>query len=292
MNYCAPNPTELSPLDVMGMQRLYGRKPGANFVSARGECIWGMSGAALLGACGPGVLQGGFAPTGDSLRLSVYTGLWSFTTETAIAPGGVGPLVMSTGAPNPTWDRYHFTNVSIRGLAGMKLNVAWASTTPGALVNVWEDGSVGWASNVAANDVWTFQPNGSITGIGGNCLDVQWGNATSGTPVWMWGCNGGPAQQWRVSAGDEIRSALGDAVGVPKCLEANRDETDTVTPFPSGIPVRIADCNGSLRQKWSLRGAITTMDNWGCLDATGSNGAAVQQLMCAPSEEQTFDYHW
>jgi hypothetical protein len=291
MNYCAPNPTELSPLDIMGMQRIYGRKPGASFVSSRGECVSGIPGSGVLGQCTSGSLVGGFAAASDTIRLLTFTGTF-FQTETALVPSGVGQLLMSTGTPNPSWDRYHFTNVSMRGLAGKKLNVAWASTAPGALVNVWEDGSVGWASNVATNEEWTFNADGSITGIGGNCLDVQWGNPASGTPVWMWGCNGGPAQKWRLTAGDQIQSVLGDAVGVPKCLEANRDEADTSLPFPQGIPVRIADCNGSLRQKWSLRGAVTTMDNWGCLSAAGSLGAPVSQVQCATAEEQTFDYHW
>ena len=66
----------------------------------------------------------------------------------------------------------------------------WASTSPGAAVNVWEDGSVGWASNVAANEQWTFMSDGTIRGIGGQCLDVQWGSSAPGTHVfWYDGAN-------------------------------------------------------------------------------------------------------
>jgi hypothetical protein len=296
MNYCAPNPTQLSPLDIMGIQRLYGRKPGAAFVSSRGTCVNTAFSSVVLGSCTSGSLIGGFNPTGDSIRevfLSFTGGILAVFTGSAAAPssGGIGALTMTTGAVNPGWDRYHFQNISIRGLAGKKLNVGWASTSPGASVATWEDGTVGWASSVAANELWTFVSDGSIHGIGGQCLDVQWGNAASGTPVWMWPCNGGAAQRWRLSPGDEIVSALGDAVGVRKCLEADRDETDLSTPLATNQPVRIADCNGSLRQKWSIRGAVTTMDNFGCLSAPGPAGA-VSQVFCNGGTDQQLDYHW
>jgi hypothetical protein len=293
MNYCAPNPTELSPLDIMGIQRLYGRKPGANLVSARGGCVSSLFGSVMQGGCGPGTLLGGFNPIGDSIRLMnlSLSPFPIFTSGAAAAPasGGIGILAFSTGALNPGWDRYYFRNVSIRGLGGKKLNVAWASTSAGAEVNTWEDGTVGWASSVAANEQWTFMPDGTIRGIGGQCLDVQWGNPASGTPVWMWPCNGGSAQQWRLGGGDQILSLV---AGQVKCLEANRDENDLATPLPQGQPVRIADCNGSLRQKWSVRGPITTMDNYGCVTAPGTSGTPILQTFCNGTADQIIDVHW
>ncbi|HSR99587.1 MAG TPA: ricin-type beta-trefoil lectin domain protein [Kofleriaceae bacterium] len=290
MNYCAPNPTQLSPLDIMGIQRLYGRKPGGNLVSARGGCVTSLFGMVMQSSCSPGGLLGGFNPAGDAIRLFNFQPP-VLIPGTAMAPaaGGIGNLSFTTGATNPGWDRYYFRNVSIRGLAGKKLNVAWASTAAGAEVNTWEDGSVGWASSVAANEQWTFMPDGTIRGIGGQCLDVQWGNPASGTPVWMWPCNGGSAQQWRLAAGDQIISLV---AGQVKCLEANRDENDLSTPLAQAQPVRIADCNGSLRQKWSVRGPLTTMDNFGCLNAPGTTGSLLGQLACSGSIDQTIDVHW
>jgi hypothetical protein len=292
MNYCAPNPTALSPLDILGIQRLYGRKPGANIVSSRGACVNSLFGLILTGGCGPGTLIGGFNPIGDAIRLFNF----SFTPPTimggaAMAPpaGGIGPLSFTPGAINPGWDRYYFRNVSIRGLAGKKLNVAWASTSPGAEVNVWEDGTVGWASNVAANEQWTFMPDGTIRGVGGQCLDVQWGNSTPGTPVWMWPCDANNAQQWRLGANDTIVSLVG---GTTRCLEVNRDENDITTPLAQGNPVRINLCNGSLRQKWHVRGPLTTMDNYGCVTAPGAPGSVVSQTACNGSADQTVDVHW
>jgi len=284
MNYCAPNPTGLSPLDILGIQRLYGHKPQTNLVSTRGTCVNPVGSAVALGACQPGTVQG-ITPYGDNLRLHFASG-----TAYAAAPasGGIGPLMASATA-NPSWDRYQLTNVSLRGLGGKKLNVAFASTAPGAAVQTWEDGSVGWASNVGSNEQWSFLPDLTIRGIGGQCLDVQWGNPASGTPVWMWTCNGGPAQQWKIAADGQIQSVLG---ATPMCLEADRDETDVTTPLAQAQPVRIASCNGSLRQKWIARGAVTTSDLFGCITAGGVDGSAVSQAACDGSAAQIIDVHW
>jgi hypothetical protein len=288
MNYCAPNPTQLSPLDILGIQRLYGRKPGTNLVSSRGECVTSMSSSIVLGDCTSGTLLG-FSPSGDSIRLFNLPGVPTPGAAAAPTAGGVGPLSFTTGALNSFWDRYYFKNVSIRGLAGKKLNVAWASTSPGAGVITWEDGSVGWANNVAANELWTFMTDGTIRGLGGQCLDVQGGNPAPGTPVWMWPCNGGSAQQWHLGANEAIYSLVG---GTTRCLEVDRDENDVSTPLPQSQAVRIANCNGSLRQRWHVRGPLTTIDNYGCIDAPSTTGARVSQIACNGSAEQLIDVHW
>ena len=294
MNYCAGGPTELSPLDILGLQRVYGRKAATNFVSSRGGCVAApYGGAVTLWPCtGSNLL--GFAPAGGSVRSIIYDlGSGVVMLGTAVSdPYYWGGLTMTaTGSVDPNWDIYKFANVTIRGLAGKKLNVAWASTSPGAAVNTWEDGSVGWAANVSSNEQWTFASDDTIRGIGGQCLDVQGANAASGTPVQMWPCHGGSNQQWTLSQGDEIRSALGNG-GTPKCLEVDRDESNISTPLAQAQSVHIADCNGLLRQKWSIRGPVTSMNDAGCFYVAGSVGASVEQQPCASTAERTFDYHW
>jgi hypothetical protein len=105
----------------------------------------------------------------------------------------------------------------------------------------------------------------------------------------MWPCNGGLAQQWKLGVNGSIVSALGST---SMCLEAGRDELDTATPLAQAQPVYIAACNGSLRQKWSIRGPITTIDRFGCVTAPGTTGAAVSQTACNGSADQILDLTW
>jgi len=107
--------------------------------------------------------------------------------------------------------------------------------------------------------------------------------------VWMWPCDANSAQQWRLGPNDTIVSLVG---GTTRCLEVDRDENDISTPLASGNPVRINLCNGTLRQKWNVRGPLTTMDNYGCITAPGAPGSVVSQTACNGSADQTVDVHW
>jgi hypothetical protein len=111
----------------------------------------------------------------------------------------------------------------------------------------------------------------------GLCLDVQWANPASGTPVWIWGCNGGSAQQWVYdrSAQTVVNPAFG------KCLQARPvvltipgippffpSQTFTLDNRSPGVQAEISDCISPppLRQQWTydpeggtLRSALGTV---------------------------------
>ena len=47
----------------------------------------------------------------------------------------------------------------------------------------------------AANQRWTFEPDGTIRALG-YCLDASASGTTDGTLVQVWACNGTHAQEW------------------------------------------------------------------------------------------------
>ena len=90
------------------------------------------------------------------------------------------------------------------------------------------------------------------------CLDVQWGNPAAGTPLWLWRCDGNPAQQWVY---DRRNSRIYNPA-YDKCLDVSYASGQI------GTPVWTWECNGTDAQRWTydyrtgiLENAIgTTLD--------------------------------
>jgi hypothetical protein len=90
----------------------------------------------------------------------------------------------------------------------------------------------------------------------GLCLDVPYSQFESGIQLWMWGCNGSPAQLFtRPSTTPWVNILIGG-----KCLEAYGTE--------NGTPLRLWDCDGSQEQLW-----------W--MDSLGRLTTALAQNKCA-----------
>ncbi|MCZ4125359.1 ricin-type beta-trefoil lectin domain protein [Streptomyces sp. H39-S7] len=106
-----------------------------------------------------------------------------------------------------------------------------ASTTPGAIVDIWD-------CNGSGAQKWTV--GNSSVGNSGLCLDVV-GNATAnGSLVNLWTCNGAPNQQWTVSNGTLVNPASGRCLDIPGSNTTN------------GTQLVIWDCNGGANQRWNL----------------------------------------
>jgi IS1 family transposase len=97
------------------------------------------------------------------------------------------------------------------------------------------------------------------------------GNPASGTPVWLWDCNGGPAQQWAYDR--KAQTVVNTAFG--KCLQARPTVETVALTLPKrnltiayddnrrGVQAEIADCipkrtstlptvsGPALRQQWT-----------------------------------------
>ncbi|HWE29830.1 MAG TPA: ricin-type beta-trefoil lectin domain protein, partial [Polyangia bacterium] len=91
----------------------------------------------------------------------------------------------------------------------------------------------------AANQRWTFEPDGTIRALG-YCLDVTSSGTTDGTLVQVWDCNGTDAQEWIQNPSKAI---INPHAG--KCLDA------TGASIASGTRLEIYDCNSGDNQNWT-----------------------------------------
>ena len=116
----------------------------------------------------------------------------------------------------------------------------------------------------------------------GLCLDVKGVDATPGASVQVWGCNGGPNQQWTLTAAGELRT-----LGGTRCLDAKGAGT------APGTPVISYTCNGQANQRWTVSGnTIHGAGSGLCLDvakASTQPGALVQIWTCNGGGNQAWN---
>ncbi|GAA2806493.1 hypothetical protein GCM10020219_092880 [Nonomuraea dietziae] len=78
------------------------------------------------------------------------------------------------------------------------------------------------------------------------CLDVARGDRTNGTPVILWGCHGGPNQQWRIESfykGPNEGITRLVSVSSGRCFDVHNPPPSpgAVLP-PDNAPLQIWDC--------------------------------------------------
>lgn len=134
------------------------------------------------------------------------------------------------------------------------------------------------------DDVSRVEVRSALVDFAGRCLDVNMGtNAAQ-----IFGCHGNANQSWTHEVDGEIRGWNN------LCLEANSSEIHTWPNLAPGVArrasVRVAACNGSVVQKWSVTDAgEIRMFNDMCLDIVGGvsqNNAAVQIYPCHGNQNQ------
>jgi len=225
---------------------------------------------------GPQNLNGYYFRVTDSGAWSILSNNTSGNWRTLAS----GNTSIGTGR----WHRLSFT------LNGSAISAAIDGTTVGsASDSTWVAGQVGYATGqgvTAQFDNLSITPGGgstgptsAIRGAGSNrCLDVNGASQTDGATVQIWDCNGGPNQQWTLTASGQL-TVYGN-----KCLD--------VPGTTSGSRVRIWTC-GSGNQQWRVNadGTIVATGSGLCLDVNGAgtaNGSAVQVWTCNGGTNQSW----
>ncbi|MDB4931104.1 MAG: ATPase [Myxococcaceae bacterium] len=307
MNYCNPvwnNGGVLSPGDIEGVQRIYGRKPGGSLVTAGARCAGAVGGFGVLGRLNScdgqavpsarwdfGSLGGQVLPLPGQVSFpgNGSLGLRDGTAGLSVDPRvyrrrlqvvpflNVGSLELAQATAANTWA---MPQVQVRGVGGLALQVL-GSVPQGPAVRA-------GAFTNADTQRWVFNSiDGSIRSVGGGgCLDLAAGSPGPGTPAIVATCNRSPSQVWRLLPGGEIRSALTSG---QTCLTVLSDHG-----VPAGGVVGAWPCGGFLGQKFSLRGQVMNAPGQ-CLGAAGhsrQDNTLLSVSACGVAEDQSWDYYW
>eukprot|EP00574_Skeletonema_japonicum_P007365 CAMPEP_0201738592 /NCGR_PEP_ID=MMETSP0593-20130828/45334_1 /ASSEMBLY_ACC=CAM_ASM_000672 /TAXON_ID=267983 /ORGANISM="Skeletonema japonicum, Strain CCMP2506" /LENGTH=600 /DNA_ID=CAMNT_0048232817 /DNA_START=239 /DNA_END=2041 /DNA_ORIENTATION=- len=117
------------------------------------------------------------------------------------------------------------------------------------------------------------------------CIDVQNGNAVNGNPVWLYPCNGTPAQAWFVDSLGRIRSKLLDQ---NYCLEGGKPDENKPTLY-------VHKCHDGLWQRYTFPdGRILNQAHNLYIGARDGNGSIHQDSLefeaFSPSTQQQWTY--
>ena len=126
----------------------------------------------------------------------------------------------------------------VSGSSGRCLDVAGASTTAGAAVQIWD-------CHRGTNQIWTRTSAAELTVYSGGtlrCLDAEGGGTAPGTGVIIWNCHGGANQKWQVNTNGTITSTQSGL-----CMDISGGAT------ANGARAVLSTCNGSAGQRWSFR---------------------------------------
>jgi hypothetical protein len=157
-------------------------------------------------------------------------------------------------------------------------------------VGSWGNVVRSWAcDSFAPAQKWTLNPHNTVN-IGGGCLEIKGLGDVDYTPIDWRSCNGGPNQQWQVTASGQL---LNPATG--KCLSS--------APAPNA-PLFLSTCNQNQNlpflQQWTVPGASTgaivsqvpkPTDSAKCVDLYHSqtiNGTKVQMWSCDLTNAQNW----
>jgi hypothetical protein len=122
----------------------------------------------------------------------------------------------------------------IKGIAGKCLDNAKGNTANGNPI-------VLWTCNDTVQQRWTLPGDGTIRVQGDHCLAVKGAGTVSTTSVWLYACDGGPAQIWTPRPNGTI---VNNHSGL--CLASKYAGTS------DGNPIWVYTCDGGPAQIWQV----------------------------------------
>jgi Ricin-type beta-trefoil lectin domain/Dual-action HEIGH metallo-peptidase len=286
-------PTHLFPIDIAGVQRLYGRHlSGSMVTAATGQCLsWGTSDPSLQ-AC-VGVVRRDW--TNNNLYTFITTGSRSFNvgltlpngnTANGTTLGKLTPLIASD--PNEKWT---FTGVQLRGYGGLCLDLAGGDTTNGNRVQTWDCNALG-----GSNQRWDIDTSRRIHFGGTNKCLTYTTTMNNGEGLFIQDC-GAPNQVFSFNADGSIQFTSG---GFTKCMDVQdvRD-ADFLAGSGSprnGAPVQTYIClNPQINQRWNITGPIHFGSTAKCINnpkSADAVGSSVEIRDCNGAADEEWDYYY
>jgi hypothetical protein len=283
MGYCSTALNTLSPLDIVGAQNQYGRKPAGALVGQGNKCL---------------DIPNASTAIGTPLQVFTCTGaanqVWSYASDTTLRANIAGQqrcvevpnsIVSPTSGTTLKTDLcnardnqlFSLRNMQLRGFGDYCVDVPSANYVAGQSVQLFNCTS-------GSNQQWDLVNGRSIKSSASNfCLEVPNATASVGKLLRLATCNSSAAaQQFTFTSLGEMRFG-----GL--CVDAQADSTPALQLYtckPNDFNKR--------NQQWHLSGAIHGLGGQ-CLDIRGGrgyDGSTVQLFPCTGGDNQRWDYYF
>jgi hypothetical protein len=282
MGYCSTALNTLSPLDTVGVQNEYGRKPAGALVGLGNRCLDIPNASTAIGT----PLQV-FQCNGTDNQEWTYA---SDSTLRATIAGQQRCIEVPNSVISPTSGTTLKTDIcnardnQIFGLKGMQLRGFGDACVevPGANFVAGQYVTLAGCTD-AANQKWGLIDGRTIKSSASNyCLEVPGGTASVGKLLRLAACNYGTAQRFSLTSLGEMRFG-----GL--CVDAQADSTPALQLYtckPDDLNKR--------NQQWYLSGPIHGLGGQ-CLDIRGGrgyDGTPVQLYPCTGGDNQRWDFYF
>ena len=298
MAYCSP-PTEapwLSPTDIAGIQRSYGRRQTSSIVTPRGNCVAaraavGVGDRAFVWDCDEYANDQEYYDStsyssGDTWNLRLLS--TTYCLSSAYAASGA-PVSLATCSASSS-DDWRLERMYVRGFGGLCLDLKNGNTAAGTAIQVWQCGALG-----GAYQRWTRTRLGQLKyGSTDMCAKLNGSDR-----LVLAACSSSDAAQRFTFSDQRIRLASDyysclDVYGPSDAQFVDEGTAGSGMPL-NGRYVQRFTCNTSMNQRWSFTGPIRAGANANlCLyRPSDGNGAALSLDACDGSDEQqTWDYYF
>ena len=279
-----PGPAAISPWDIVGVQRLYGRKPAGSVVGLGNSCLDVPKASTTIGID----LQV-FNCHGDDNQRWDYRPDRTFRATIAGQPrcadvaGGTvsstsGTVLQSQACDGTSSQQFSFAGVELRGIGDKCVDVPSANYATGQYVQLFDCQGSG-------NQHWHLLGNSIKSTVSNYCLDVPGGSAVVGRLLQLAPCTYGASQQFTLTDAGQIQFG-----GL--CVDSQGG-----APV-NGARLQLYSCKSGTwemrNQVWHLTGAIRGLGGQ-CLDIKGGLGidrAKVQLYPCTGNPNQRWDYYF
>jgi hypothetical protein len=282
MGYCSTALNTLSPLDIVGAQNEYGRKPAGALVGLGNRCL-------DIPSSSPAI--------GTPLQVFTCNGtpnqVWSYASDATLSATTSGQqrcievpnsalspnsgTILKTDTCNARGNQlFGFKNMELRGYGDYCVDVPSANYAAGQFVQL-------SGCNGGGNQQWSLIDGRSIkSGASNLCLEVPNATAAVGKLLRLASCTYGAAQRFTFTSLGEMRFG-----GL--CVDARTDTTPALQLYtckPNDVNKR--------NQQWYLSGPIHGLGGQ-CLDIRGGrgyDGSPVQLFPCTGGDNQRWNYYF